>query len=190
VVVQGLALSDLTHLLNLSPSKLRGQIRHRRQVRDLATISSLVAGVLLLGAMLLGFQLVRQSRLAGRLDRALHTTAASARTVREQQRSVELVTAVLEERKRLARALAGIFRQTPSTVTLEGLGFEQARGELTLRGLAGSNQEVLAYRKALEGVEGVARVDLKYSMQRAGRVSFELALRLGAGPHPPRAGSS
>lgn len=181
VVIGGLAASDVRGVLNLSPSEVRSQISHRQQVRELILVSVLLAAALGLGAALLGSQLVRQRKMATTVDQALGEWGPTANALQEKSRSVQLVSSVLEGRRQLAATLVGVFDQTPTTVTLEGLTFERARRELTVKGQAATTQAVLEYRQRLEQVEGIHKVDLKYSTQRATptgeRTSFELMLR-------------
>ena len=182
VVVEGVAKGDLRGALNLSPTEVRAQVRERRRVRELVLISALVVLALLLGSALLAFQIVRQRRMASQLDDALGHVAPAAHQLQEKSRSVQLVNSVLQDRRQFAATLAGIFHQTPPTVTLEGLTFERGRGEMTLKGHAASTQAVLDYLKGLERLPGVRRVELKYATRRSGpsgeRAGFEVVLRL------------
>ena len=183
VVVAGVAGSELRGLLNLSPPEVRGEARHRQQVRELVTVGALLMGALALGSGILALQTVRARRQALQVDRVLAKIAPVARQVREKTHSAALVDSVLESRRRLAANLAGVFQATPQEVTLEALTFERARQELVLRGLAASTQTVLEYIRQLERLEGVGGVQLKYSTRRAGasgeRTEFELAIRQG-----------
>jgi len=180
VVVIGLAMSDIRGMLNLSPSEMRSHVSHRQQVRELVLVSVLLAAALGLGATLLGLQLARQRKVATAVDHALETLGPTAKALQEKSRSVQLVDSILQSRRRLAATLAGVFDQTPATVTLEGLTFERSRRELSVKGQAATTQAVLEYMKQLERVEGVRKVELKHSTQRltpAGeRTSFELVL--------------
>ena len=181
VVVVGLAGSDARHLLNLSPPEVRVQASHREQVQALVIASVLLISALALGASLLGLSASRQQQLARQLEQAVAHIEPTAKVVQEKTRSAQLVTTTLEDRQRLARTLSEVFQRTPASVTLEGLMFERARWELVLRGNTGSTQEMLAYKKQLEQLEGVGGVDLKYSTRRStplgDRIDFELMLR-------------
>ncbi|MBI2496257.1 MAG: pilus assembly protein PilM [Candidatus Omnitrophica bacterium] len=180
VVVEGIAKSDLQRALNLSPAEVRAQVRERRQVRELMVVSALAALALLLGSALLAFQVSRERRMVGRLDDALGRVAPAAKELQEKSRSIQLVGSVLQARRQFAATLAGVFHETPTTVTLEGLAFERGRGEVTLKGHAASTQAVLDYLKGLERAPGVGRVGLKYSARRSGpsgeRTGFEVVL--------------
>jgi Tfp pilus assembly protein PilN len=179
-VVGGLAMSDIRGMLNLNPPELRGHVRHRQQVRELVVVSVLVALALGLGTALLALQLARQRQVATMVDHALEELGPTAKEIQQKSRSVQLVSAVLQGRRQLAATLVGVFDQTPSSVTLEGLTFERSRREVAVKGHAASTQAVLEYMKQLEAVEGVRRVDLKHSTQRSApageRTSFELLL--------------
>lgn len=181
VVIAGLAGSDLRGMLNLSPPDVRLQVSHREQVRALALASGLLIGVLALGAGLLGLQASRHQQLAVQLDRALAEIEPTAKRAQEQTRSTQVVSAALEDRRRLARTLADVFGQTPATVTLDGLTFERVKWEITVRGTAESTEDMLGYRKQLEQLDGVSSVDLRYSTRRSTpsgeRIDFELILR-------------
>lgn len=180
VVVGGLALSELSELLNLSPPEMHAEVHHRRQVRELVAVSALLIIALGLGAALLSVQVSRQRQVVGQLDQALGDIAPAAKGLQEKNRSVQLVTGILRDRQQLAVMLSGVFRETPASVTLEGLTFERERRELSLKGHAESTQAVLAYMKALERLEGVRGVNLRYSAQRSGPsgdyTSFEIVL--------------
>jgi len=188
VVVGGVALSDPHELLNLSPPEMRAQVRHRRQVRDLTLVGVLLLLTLGLGSTLLALQIACQRQLESRLDHELGHIAPTARQIQEKDRSVHLVRSVLQQDRQLATTLAGVFRQTPPSVVLEGLTFERSRREMSLKGSAASTQDVLEYIKTLERVEGIQGVDLKYSAQRSApsgeRASFELLLRLSSSLRP------
>lgn len=181
VVVGGLACSEVRSLLNLSPLELRGQTRHRQQIKELILASVLLAGVLALGAGLLGVEVARQRRLASQIDRTLVQIEPAAKHTQEKSRSTQLVDSVLDERRRVAGLLSGVFRATPAAVTLEVVNFERGKRELIVRGSAGSTQDVLDYIAQLERLDGVDEVQLKYSTRRstsAGeRTDFELMLR-------------
>ena len=183
VVVGGASCSESRDLLNLNPPELRVQVRHRQQVRDLVTMSVLFMAVLALGAGLLALQIARQQRIATQVDRVLEEIEPTAQHIQETARTTRLVTTLMERRRRLAATLAGVFRTTPPTVTLEAVTHEGARGELVLRGSAGSTQDVLGYITALESLEGVRGVHLKYSTRRTTptgeRTDFELVLTTG-----------
>ena len=184
VVVGGLAHASDTALLNLSPTEVRQQLRHRRQVRELVRVSGLVAAAFVLAAVWLGVFVFQQQRLADRLAAVLSQAEPEAKRIQEQLRSTEVVDAVLNERVRLLELLAAVFQRTPGTVALEGLILEQARHELVLRGEADSVQSVLGYVAVLEGLPGVEGVDLRYTTQRAGasgeRTEFEVVMHRAA----------
>ena len=202
VVVEGLAMSELRTLLNLSPPEVRSQTRHRREIRELIAVSILLVVALGLGSLLIGLQLARQERTARDLDSALHAVIPSARQLEANSRTIQLVSGILEDRRRLATSLSEILSHTPGSVTLEGVTFERQRREVTVKGRAASRQLVLEYLKELERVEGVRGVDLKYLTQRTSptgeSTTFELSLRLTApneaeripGRGAPRARSS
>ena len=178
VVVGGLACTDTRALLNLSPAEMRVHVRHRQQVKELVMVSALLLAVLTLGSGLLTLEISRQRQMAIQLGRILVQVEPSAKQIREKTRSAQLVGSVLDERRRLATTLAGVFRITPASIALEALNFERPRDELTLRGSAGSTQEVLEYIKQLEALEGITGVQLKYSTRRSTptgeRTDFEL----------------
>ncbi|MBI4341988.1 MAG: pilus assembly protein PilM [Candidatus Omnitrophica bacterium] len=181
VAVAGVAVSEPGGVVNLSPSEARTQLRQHRQLREFAMVGGMLAGAVVLGAALLGLGVLRDQRMAGRLDHAVKTLEPKARQVRDRGRSVQLVRALFDERRRFAATLAGIFRATPPPVTLEALTVEQARREIVLRGIAASTQTVLDYIQQLERLEGVEAVELKYSTSRSTssgeRTDFELVLR-------------
>ena len=183
VVIGGVAVSELAGLLDLSPPETRRHAYHRRQVKELATLSLLLVGVMALGASLLSLQVSRQRHIAVQLHEALTQVAPTAKQVQEQSRSTQLVNSLLADRRQLALILAGIFRRTSPSITLERLSFERTRRELSLRGTATSTQEVLDYVKVLEHLEGIDGVELKYTARRSTssgeRTDFELLLRQG-----------
>lgn len=182
VVVSGLAGSETAELLNLGPPELRAHVRHRQQVRELAVAGVLVVGVFALGAGLLAVQGLREERRAAQVDSVLVDVEPQAKRVREQIRMTQMTGAVLTQRRALATVLSGVLRATPPAVTLEGLSFERARGEVELRGNADSTQAILDYAKELEQIEDVALVELKRSSRRTGpsgdRADFELLVRV------------
>ena len=182
VVVGGLACGRMRELLNLNPPQVRAHLRHRRQVRELVTVSALVMGVLVMGAGVLALQAVREQRLAVQLDRVVTELEPAAKQVQAKGRSASTVGSMLEERRQVAAMLAGIFRTLPPVVALEGVAFERARHETILRGAADSTQTVLDYVQQLSRLEGVGAVDLRYSTRRStpagDRVDFELLLRV------------
>lgn len=190
VVVGGLALSELSGLLNLSPPEMHAEVHHRRQVRELVAVSALLIVALGLGAALLSVQVSRQRQVVGQLDQALGDIAPAAKQLQEKNRSVQLVTGILRDRRQLAVTLSGVFRETPASVTLEGLTFERDRRELALKGRAESTQAVLAYMKALERLDEVRGVNLRYSAQRSGsagdHTSFEIVLSQARPEASPR----
>lgn len=185
VVAGGLACGRLHGLLNLSPLELRAQIRHRRQVRELATVGILLFAVLALGSAALGVAMWREHRLAARLDQLVAELEPPAKRLQAQGRSASAVSATLEERRRLAATLAGVFSATPPVVALEAVAVERGRRETTVRGIADSTQTVLDYVQQLGRLDGVAAVELRYATRRASaageRVDFELILRAAAG---------
>lgn len=180
VVVGGAALADPKKLFNLNPPEIRMQVRHSQQVRELVVVGMLLIGVFALGAAILALQGYRERRQVDQLNLRIAEIEPTAQAMQKKTRSTNLVGLVLAHRRQLAAHLAGVFRNTPPGVTLEGLTFERARGEVVLRGHAASNQTVLQYIAQLEGLEGVGRVRLKYSRRRAGaageRTDFELVL--------------
>lgn len=181
VVVGGIACSDARQLLNISPLELRGQVRHRRQVRELSLVSLLIASVLAAGTGLLAVRSMRQRQLAAQLDAQLAEAAPKVRRLQEQLRLAEMVESVLDERRDLAGVIAGAFQATPAEILLEAIVFERARRELAMRGSAPSTQAVLDYQAGLSRVGGAARVELKYTQVRstpAGeRTDFELIIK-------------
>ncbi len=183
VVVGGLALLPAGTRPNLSPPDVRVGLRHRAQVQQLTTLSGLLAATLVLAAALFGVQVLRQRRLAGRLDRVLAEITPTAKRVQEELRAAQLVDAVLQDRRQLAQVIAGVFRATPASIALDVLTFERTRGELTVRGSAGSTQEVLGYIQQLQSLEGIGSAELKFSTRRTTasgeRTDFEVALRHG-----------
>ena len=187
VVIGGLAAAEVPELLNLGTPELRARVRHRRQFRELAAVSAMLAGVLILGAGLSTVQRSRETRRAAQIDRVLTGVEPQAKRLREKIRVAELADGVLKHRRQLAAVLSGLLRVTPPTVILEGLSFDRGRSELELRGSADSTQAILDYAKALAELEKVASVELKRSTRRSGasgdRADFELLLRLNAPPH-------
>jgi Tfp pilus assembly protein PilN len=181
VVVGGLACSEPSALLNLSPPDIRTQVHHRRQVSELTLVSLLLSAVLAVGAGLLSLQMARQRRVSSTIERLLTDVEPRAKQVKERVQTLQLVSSVLDDRRRLAATLASVFRTTPATVALEAVTFERPKQEFVLRGNAATNQAVLEYLKQLERVEGIADVRLKYSTRRttsAGeRTDFEVSLR-------------
>lgn len=181
VVVEGLACRAAGPSLNLSPPELLTEVRHRRQVRDLVMVGSLVAGVLVISSAVLAMQRVRHQRFASRLERTLSELEPEAKQVQAKTRVAGLVGSLFEDRRRLAAILTGIFRLLPPTITLDSLAFERARGELVVRGSADSTQTVLQTIRHLEQLDGVARIELDYTTRRAGpsgeRTDFELMIR-------------
>jgi hypothetical protein len=160
---------------------VRVHAHHHRQVRELATVGALLAGVLLLGSSVLGVQLIRHQRVWVQLDRTLRQIESSARQVQTKNRLAHLVESLFEDRRRLAAALSGVFRLTSASIALEALTFERARQELVLRGSADSTQTVLDYVKQLETLKDIRAVELKYTRRRSttagDRTDFELVLR-------------
>ena len=180
VVSAGIACSDLRGCLDLSPPELRLQLHDRRQVKQLVTLGTLLLSVLLLGAGLLGVQVLRERRVASQLDWMLGEIGTPAKHLQEHSRSSQLVSATLQGRRQLATMLSSIFERTPSAVTLESLTFEGTKREVVLRGHATTTQEVLEYINQLKAVQGIRDVRLKYSTRRSTpngeRTDFELAL--------------
>jgi Tfp pilus assembly protein PilN len=168
-------------LLNLSPPEVRAHTSHHRKFGELVTVGALAFGVLAVGAVVLGMQLFRERRAAGRITQVLSEIEPAAKRVQEKTRSAQLVDGVLERRRRLAAHLSSILRHLPSDAVLETFTFERGRRELVVRGNAGSTQTVLEYIKQLERIEGIGQVQLKYSTRRstaAGeRTDFELVMR-------------
>jgi hypothetical protein len=185
VVVTGLAETDVTTLLHLGSPELRADVRHRRQVRDLSAVSLLMAGVLVFGAGVLALQGSREERRAALIDAVVVDIEPKARQIREKIRLTETAGTILDHRRQLAAALSSVLRATPPTVTLETLTFERSRREMAVRGSAASTQDILAYVKQLEPLDGVAAVELRHSTRRPGatddRADFELLVRLRAG---------
>lgn len=181
VVVGGLACSELSTLLNLSPPEIRSQAHHRQRVSELTLVSLLLCAVLAVGAGLLSLQMARQRRVSSTIERLLADIEPRTKQIKERLQAIQLVSSVLDDRRRLAGMLSSIFRTTPATVALEAVTFERPKQELVLRGNAATNQAVLEYLKQLERVEGIADVRLKYSTRRttsAGeRTDFEVLLR-------------
>ncbi|MBI3321151.1 MAG: pilus assembly protein PilM [Candidatus Omnitrophica bacterium] len=186
VVAGGLACSDSAQWLNLTPPELRVQLGHRRQVRELVTVSAFLIGALALGAGVLGMQMIREQRSNRQLDRALASLEPTAQQLQAKGRTTHAIVTILEERRRLAADLSEVFRTSAERVALEGLTFERARREIVLRGSAPSTQAVLDYMTQLNRLEGISGVELKYSTRRASsageRTEFEIVLhqRLGA----------
>lgn len=185
VIVGGVACADVRMLLNLSPSEVQGQVRHRQQVRELSLVGALLIAVFALGARALTLHVSRQRQTAAQLERVLKELGPTAKQVQEKGRVAQAVASILNDRRQLAAALAGMFRQTPATIRLDTVTFEASRRELIVRGNAPSTQVVLEYRKALEKVAGIESVELKYTSQRAtaagDRTDFELLLLQRAG---------
>ncbi len=182
VVVGGAASSPPRGLLNLSPPELRNRLHHREQVRDLVRVSALLVGVLAASSGLLGLQVVRRQKMAAQLDQVLADLAPTAKQAQEQARTAQLVQTVTANRRQLAKTFAAVFHATPPDISLDVLTFERPRREVVVRGRAGSTQDVITYIAQLEAMEGVERVDLKYSTRRSTpmgeRTDFELVLRL------------
>ena len=184
VVLGGIAGSNLQELINLSPPELRGALQHRRQVRQLVSVSVLAFSELALGAGILGLHDVRQQQVLGQLDRQIQNMKPTAKHVQEKRRSLHMVGSLLSDRRQLAASLSDVFQKTPPNMTLEHVDYEHGRRELTLRGSAMSNQAVLEYLKILEHVDGVRASELKYVTARitseGERTSFEIILHLEA----------
>ena len=183
VVIGGLAHSAQGDLLDLSPPEVRGQVRHRKEVSQFAWMTGLLILVLMLGSLLLYVRVFREQQAANALDQEIRRLEPTAKQVQDKGRVAQVVSVVLQDRHQLALILAGVLGQTPSTITLEGVACERRAHELALKGHATSRRGVLDYMKVLERLEGVGRVDLKYSTQRSlasgERTDFELVLRLG-----------
>jgi Tfp pilus assembly protein PilN len=184
VVAGGLAGSDCSSVLNLNPAEMRVQVEHARRVRDLVVVSGLVVSGLALGAGHLSFQVFRQRQVSVQLDRAMGQVGPTAKRLQEQLRAAQLVEEVFADRRHVASALARVLAQTPAAMRLDGLTFERAKHELTVRGSTATNQDVLSYIRQLEQLEGVRGVELKHATRRAGpggeRTDFELIMRLPA----------
>ena len=184
VAAAGVAVSEQDDLVNLSPSEARAQVRDRRQLRALKTVTNLVIAAVVLAAASLGASLWRAQRMSAQLEQMVETLEPKAKRVREHGRSVDVVRALLDERRHFAATLSGIFQATPEPVSLEALTVEQARHEITVRGLAASTQTVLGYIQQLEQLDGIEAVELKYSTSRSTpsgeRTHFELMLKTGS----------
>ena len=184
VAIAGVAVSEQHDLVNLSPSEARAQVHHRRELRKLKTATSLVMAAVILAAASLGAGLWRAQRMNAQLEQLVKTLEPKAKRVREQGRSIDVVRALFEDRRRFAATLSGIFQSTPEPVSLEALTVEQSRREITVRGLATSTQTVLDYIQSLEQLEGIEAVELKYSTSRTTpsgeRTHFELLLKTGS----------
>lgn len=181
VVIGGVACAGTEGLLNLTPTEQRGLVRHRRQVRELTLVSALGLGALVLGAAVLGANASRHSRHVSQVEALIAQLEPEARKVKEQSRAVQLVETVLEDRRRVAAGLAGVFGMTPEGVGLESVNVDRAKRELSVRGNAESTQAVLDYVDQLRAVDGIEEVRLKYSTRRVTpsgeRTDFELLLR-------------
>lgn len=181
VVVGGLACSDSSTLLNLSPPEIRTQVHHRQRVSELTLVGLLLSAVLAVSAGLLSLQMARQRRVSSMIDRLLADIEPRTKQIKERVQAVQLVSSVLDDRRQLAATLSSVFRMTPASVALEAVTFERPKQEFVLRGNAATNQAVLEYLKQLERVEGVADVRLKYSTRRTTstgeRTDFEVLLR-------------
>lgn len=181
VVTGGIACGGTDGLLNLTPPEQRGQMEHLRQVRELTLVSALGLGALVLAAAVLGANVSRHLRQASRVERLIAQLEPEARKVKEQSRAVQLVETVLEDRKRLAAGLSGVFGVTPGGVGLESVNLDRVKRELSVRGNAESTQAVLDYVEHLRTLDGVEDVRLKYSTRRVTpsgeRTDFELLLR-------------
>lgn len=180
VVAGGIAISDRHQLLNLSPTEMRAQVTQRRHVQEFSLIGMLLVGVFVLGAGVMGVRVAREHALALQLNQAIADIHPSAKQVQERIHSTQMVNAVFDDRKHLARTIADIFTATPQTVTLEGLSFEGTRREITLRGSATTDQEALSFVTQLQQLQGIKEVFLKYSTRRATpggeKTDFELVL--------------
>ncbi len=181
VVVCGTACADAGQLLNLTPPEVVVQARQRQRLRDAVLIGSLALGALSLGAGLVALQVAQQRQLAAHFDEVIDTLEPVTRQVRAEQSAVELVSGVVWQRHQLASLLAGILRLTPTPVALEALTFEQSKRQLLLRGRAPSTEQVLAYLKVLEQLDGVSEVRLQHSTRRSTpsgeRADFELVVQ-------------
>jgi len=181
VVVGGLACSEPSTLLNLSPPEIRTQVHHRQRVSELTLVSLLLSAVLAVGAGLLSLQMARQRRVSSTIDRLLADIEPRTKQIKERVQAIQLVSSVLDDRRQLAATLSSVFRTTPASVALEAVTFERPKQEFVLRGSAATNQAVLEYLKGLERVEGIADVRLKYSTRRTTptgeRTDFEVSLR-------------
>ena len=180
VVVAGVATLGYAELLNLSPLEVRAHVRHRQQVRELVLVSLLVLASLLLGSTLLGTRIAAQRRTVLQLEQTLKQIEPTAIQLKHKSHANQMVIAVLEDRRRVANILSGVFKQTPSSIALEVVAFEHARGEMSIRGSASSTQEVLAYLAGLKAIKGIRDVSLRYSTARTSpigeRTDFELIM--------------
>jgi hypothetical protein len=180
VVAGGVGASDVRSLLNLSPTEMRAQVTHRKQVQELVTVGFLLLTVLALGSWLLSLRVSRQHRLAAQLESVIAEVHPTAKDMQEKSRSHQLVAGILEHRERLGRTLADVFSSTPGSVSLEAVTFERARGELVVRGNAVTTVDVLSYIKQLEQISGIEGVRLRYSTRRStpsgDRTDFELVM--------------
>jgi Tfp pilus assembly PilM family ATPase len=184
VVIGGIACGGGESLLTLTPPELRVHAAHRVQVRQLATVSLLLLGVLSVGASLLALEMRRGRRVAEQLDGVIVEIEPVAKSLQDKSRSSKLVTSVLNDRRQLAVIVSGIFRHTEPTLALEAVSFERARREVIVRGSAPSTQAVLDYIQRLQQLDGIRAVRLKYSTRRmtpsGERTDFELLLTEGA----------
>jgi hypothetical protein len=166
--------------LNLTPPELRVHLTHRRQVSELVAVSLLAAAVLLLAAGTMTMQLSRERRTAAHIDQLVTGLTPMAKRLQHQAHAAEFVSSVLAERRQLMGTLAQVFQMTPEAIALEAVTMERSRREVTVRGSAASTQDVIGYVKQLEGVSGIALVQLKHSTRRmtpsGERADFEVVL--------------
>jgi hypothetical protein len=180
VVVGGAACADAKHLLNLNPPEMRLLSQHRTQLQDLFRVGAFLVAALLLGGALGWIQVYRQHRVAEQLANTIAEMEPVTRQVRAKTSAMQVVASVMARRRQIASLLGGIFRVTPSEVSLEGVTFERRKHEWVLRGRAPATPEVLAYVQALKRLQGVQDVRLKYATGRetaaGGRTDFEVLL--------------
>lgn len=181
IVVCGAACADAAQLLNLTPPELIVQARQRQRLRDAVLVGSLAFAAVALGAALLSLRVARQRQLAAHFEKIITELEPVTRQVKAKQSVVQLVSGVVWQRHQLAGLLAGILRLTPEAVSLEALTFEEGKRQLLLRGRAPSTEQILAYLKVLEQLDGVAEVRLQHSTRRSTpggeRADFELLIQ-------------
>ncbi len=180
-VVLGAAQAPGGVLLDLSPPEVRTRVRQRRQSQDLTLVGGLALAAGLLGAAVLGVQVVRQQERAARLAQVVSEVAPTAKTIRDQARAVQVASGVLAQRRQLAAILSGVFRAAPAGIGLEAVTAEQTRQEIVVRGSAPNTQDVLTFVGQLEQLEGIAGARLKYSTRRrtptGERTDFEIVMQ-------------
>lgn len=180
VVSAGLANCDLRQAISLSPKEIKEKVQHRRQSQDLALVASLTAVAFVLGIAILGFRVQTRGQHLSQLDQAIERMTPQARELRNMRKQSRMIRQLVGERYELTNLIGTIFQATPGSVNLEALDYQRKRHQISIRGHAPTTQAVLGFISALETLERVADVRLKYSTQRRTTqgelIDFELSV--------------